>query len=110
MHPVSGFNRFLFKNQILHLHIASALKNVDPSVIAKLPAVSQLTHSVSRYRRKDDKRPKVPSNLEHLVLTDEHVKTAKGDQFLLFDNENPDSRILMFSTHANLQFLTQCVE
>lgn len=88
--------------------IGKLMSQAPDAVIAKLPSVSNLAHSVSRYRRKEEGGTKDPSNLAELVLDVPHQLTTKGEMFLLHDIQQPDGRTMIFATKENLRFLSNC--
>lgn len=46
--------------------------------------------------------------LNDLVLNEQFIKTMKGGDFLLFGSGPDETRMLIFGTKANLNFLSKC--
>ena len=44
------------------------------------------------------------------MIDQEYGKTIKGEDFLLYDHNEADSRILIFATAESLRFLANCAE
>lgn len=90
--------------------IGEILSGVDDSVIGKLPSLKQLAESVTRYRRDRKETVCDPESLAELVLNGEYLLTAKGNQFLLHDNNCSNSRVIIFASDQNLRFLSNCTD
>lgn len=89
--------------------IADAIQGTCSQVSAQLPSISQISRTVNRVRNKGN-ISKVSKNSNTIELTEEFTITAKGDKFLLFDNENIEDRLLLFATKENLRILKLCDE
>lgn len=88
--------------------IGKLLSNVETPVLVKLPPVTQLAQSVSRYRKSLFGGKRNPRCLAELVISEEMTRTAKGEHFILYDDNGHDSRLIIFGTQANLEFLSAC--
>lgn len=47
---------------------------------------------------------------DEIQLSAEFTVTAKGEKFLLYDNESESNRIIMFATNGNIEMLAKCNE
>lgn len=88
--------------------VQDGLRNVPQRVIAKLPERDNLKRSIRKAKRRVlPPNPVTLNNLEDLPL--KFKSTLTGDRFLIYDSKNdiPESRVLVFSTRRNLQFLKE---
>lgn len=95
--------------------ISDSLKDVKKSTAAVIPPRVQLKNTVFRARH----NPAIAQNplkLSDLQLTAEFCKTESGENFLLYDSETTtlengnESRLVMFGTKSNMDFLALCPE
>lgn len=87
--------------------IADNVADLSEATAAVMPSTTAMRNMITRARNKID-FPKNPTSLADLVIGEQFRKTAKGNDFLLFDNEDSVKRLLIFATHANLRILSQC--
>lgn len=91
--------------------VSDAMINVPNAVAATIAAPSHLVHSINRIRN-DPNAPKNPKTLAELRFPEKYTKTHNNKEFILFDSsllhEDDPSRIIMFGTEQNLDFLVQC--
>lgn len=85
--------------------IATVTAAVSPSVAALLPSVDQMKRTIQRIREKENCPAPLPTSLEEMQIPDSLLKTLTGNKFLLYDSGPTNKRILMFSTHRNLEAL-----
>lgn len=90
--------------------ISNATKGLKRPSIAQLPTNRSLSRSISRVRC-DPNAPKNPNTLDELVLDPESCQLDDVSQFLLYDSGTKEnSRIVIFGTDENIQFIKQCTE
>lgn len=89
--------------------IAEAVGVIGTQIAANLPTCSQMSRTINRVRNAGNPA-KDPSKPDKFNLTPEMVKTAKGEDFLLFDNANENDRMLIFGTKENLRILKECTD
>lgn len=78
---------------------------------AALPTVRQMKRTVQRVKAKCvTEGRKIPQTLAELKIDGVFAQTSNGDNFVLFDNEDEQKRIVIFATKANLKFLLGCVD
>lgn len=82
----------------------------NPISAVELPSNLALSRTVSRIRKKIGGIQKCPKTLAELVIKEEYTQTLKGDKFVLFDNDDALKRMIIFTTNANLTFLSYCDE
>ncbi len=87
--------------------VAQVTHNMPKSVAGIFPRPRQLTQTIQRTRKAISAAPPNPESLVTLVIPDLYTKSAADEDFLLFDSGPAADRILLFSTHANLQALSQ---
>lgn len=90
--------------------IQTAMTNVKNATAAIMPSSVQLRQMVNRVRMEPD-APKNPNNLSELHFSDKFSKTLdNGKNFILYDRHEPesDSRLIIFGTQENLDFLVRC--
>lgn len=82
----------------------------DMSTIAaaEMGLYENLSRNVRRVRQSANTTPKLPASMAELMISGEYTQTIKKSDFLLYDNEDPVNRILIFATKANLKFLSSC--
>lgn len=88
------------------------IKNItcklDEVSAVELPTNEAMARRIRRNRQKDSGCRKEPKSLAELVLIDEDLVTLKGDKFMLYDNKDPNNRLIIFTTNANLTMLVHC--
>lgn len=86
-----------------------AMSNVQNSVAATIPSSVQMRQTVNRIRM-DRNAPKNPKDLTELQFTEPYTKTESGKDFILYDRheDGDDSRVIIFGTKDNLDFLVRC--
>lgn len=85
--------------------IAEAVGLVHSQVASNLPSMSQMGRTVNRMRNATHT---IKSNATNgLQLNEMNTKTQKGENFLLYDNEDDDDRLLIFGTQQNLRILKE---
>lgn len=82
--------------------VSDAVQHVDSVVAPVLPTIQSMTRTINRLRQKDNIIPN-PRDLSELKL--DNILTAKGEIFLIYDNECNDNRLLIFATKGNLEML-----
>lgn len=88
--------------------IADAVGTVSSQLAVKLPTMSQISRTISRSRNAEHFA--VAKNADGLNLTSKYTNTQRGDNFLLYDNEIEEDRLLIFGTLDNLRVLRNCIE
>lgn len=86
---------------------ATTAKISNTSAVA-MSSYNTLSRSIRRIRSKANTTPTIANTLSELVLIDPYNKTAKGDNFILFDDEGEMNRIIILGTKENLAFLVHC--
>ena len=74
-------------------------------VAANLPTLPSLKSSLYRLRRK--RLPPIPTTREEVHFCGEWAETDAGENFLLVEDGQGDSKIVIFSTEHNLELLAQ---
>lgn len=91
-----------------HTLISTALEETNAHLFAtKLPPMRNLKRTVRNIRQKKLAAPSLPSSCTELCLPTQYTETVRGEPFLLYDSGPAENRILIFSTKANLQCLSQ---
>lgn len=83
------------------------------TVVSKpaLPTVRGMSRVVQRIKAKAvTEGRKNPMTLAELKLDGKFAETVKGENFVLFDNEDAANRIVIFATAGNVKFLLSCVD
>lgn len=92
--------------------IHESMLKVSNATAAIIAGETQLVQNINRTRQDKD-APKNPKTLDELRFGDKDSKTAKGDEFILYDSYceiDNDTRTIIFGTKANLKFLAKCPE
>lgn len=76
---------------------------VNSQVASVLPSLSQIGRTVNRVRNATHTITSKSTN--GLQLNEKNTKTQRGENFLLYDNEDESDRLLMFGTQQNLRVL-----
>ncbi|KAI6655799.1 hypothetical protein LOD99_1941 [Oopsacas minuta] len=91
-----------------HHIIGEGMLTASEGTAAKLPKLDSLKRTIQRQRASVLSAPVQPTALSELVLPAEYQRTAKGEQFLLYDSGEDDAhRFLIFGTQRNLGMLQQ---
>ncbi|KAI6658285.1 hypothetical protein LOD99_15554 [Oopsacas minuta] len=91
-----------------HQIIGEGMLTASEGTAAKLPKLDSLKRTIQRQRASVLSAPVQPTALAELVLPAEYQRTAKGEQFLLYDSGEDDAhRFLIFGTQRNLGMLQQ---
>ena len=103
----AGIKRRARESQDSSHHIVSeSVQMISEGTATKLPKLDSLKRTIQRERAHMLAAPVQPTSLDQLALPDEYQKTAKGEQFLLYDCGAADAeRFLIFGTQTNLQML-----
>ena len=84
-----------------HHVVGKCLLTVSECTTAKLPKLDSLKRTIQRQRVQALAAPAQPSTLEQLTLPAEYKKTARGEQFLLYDSGPEARRIFIYRTQQN---------
>lgn len=91
--------------------VATSVANISNATAATIAGPKHLSQMVNRARF-DKNAPKNPKTLAELHFGDQHSKTEKGQDFILYDSycdeEDCTDRTIMFGTKENVDFLSQC--
>ena len=88
--------------------IANLISNVPECVLGALPSISALKKVTRRVRRRVNTPIANPETLAELEIVPPYNSNLNNEEFLLFDSGATDlQRIIIFSTHQNLQYLVQ---
>ena len=92
-----------------HSIVGESLLTVSEGTAAKLLKLDSLKRTIQRTIQRERERvlaaPVQPATLQELNLPPEYQRTAKGEQFLLYDSGPEAQRILIFGTQRNLDML-----
>lgn len=86
--------------------IAEASAGASNEGLAQLGNYSALRNTLAKKRK--DNLHKAPTDLNELEIPDAYKRTSSGDDFVLFDSGPGLTRIIMFSTQKNMDFLGTC--
>jgi hypothetical protein len=97
------------KNEAIHTQqlpqqIISATQ-IPTGVIGAMPSVSSIKNSLRQIRKRNDCVPTDPKSLFDLDIPEQFRKTKNGAHFLLHDSGPSNYRIIIFSTHDNLDIM-----
>ena len=102
----AGIKRRARDSQDSSHHIVSeSIQTISEGTVTKRLNLNSLKRIVQRERARTLAAPVQPATLDELVLPDEYQKTAKGEQFLLYDSGAGAQRFLIFRTQTNLDIL-----
>ena len=88
--------------------IYSAVTGSLPShTMNRLPGEDALKKVAQRARRRLNPRPRAPTSLAELVLSEEDCKTLRGADMLLYDNCSDERRVIILATSGNLDILAE---
>ncbi|CAF3132612.1 unnamed protein product [Rotaria sp. Silwood2] len=88
--------------------IHEALLNVHKDDALALPSYAASQRLIGRKRKKNNISLPNPTCFQDIVIPDQLKLTNSGDRFLLYDNEDNDSRIIILSSDDDLKRLSQC--
>ncbi|CAF4336433.1 unnamed protein product [Rotaria sp. Silwood2] len=88
--------------------IHEALLNVHKDDALVLPSYAASQRLIGRKRKKNNISLPNPTCFQDIVIPDQLKLTNSGDRFLLYDNEDNDSRIIILSSDDDLKRLSQC--
>ncbi len=86
--------------------IHQALLNVDKINGAAVPNYSSSQRTIERKRKKKDIPLPRPTSFNEILIPDELKVTNGGERFLLYDNEDPDHRMIILSSDDDLDRLS----
>lgn len=85
--------------------IAQNVRQVSSATQGALPQIDSIKRTVRQARSVEGGSLAVPHRREDIKLPEKFKRTNAGQDFLLFDSGTDNSRILVFTTHENLNFL-----
>ena len=85
--------------------IADTSKPLSKVARTKLPKDAAWKKQLQRLRQKQDGRPMAPKLVTDIQLTPADCITANGQHMLLYDNQNPEHRLIIFGTDQCLRLL-----
>ena len=88
------------------LIIAEATAELNPAALAQLPPLDTMKRTIRAERKIELGAPANPKSTLELEIPDNYRVTKRGELFLLFDSGPSNKRILMFTTHSNLDWLS----
>ncbi|XP_057339449.1 uncharacterized protein LOC130676955 [Microplitis mediator] len=94
-------------NEATGVIVSDSIANVSDVAIVDLPNKSCLNRTVQRQRAKNNPQLTNPVDRVDLVIPHHFSTTQNGEKFLLHDSGGKN-RYLLFSTQANLRFLSNC--
>ena len=78
---------------------------VNEGAATKLPKLESLKSTIRRQRQVTNNVQPQPISLQILEVPEQYKRTVKGDEFLIFDSGPELHRILIFSTHQDVEML-----
>ncbi|KAL7301944.1 hypothetical protein TKK_0005537 [Trichogramma kaykai] len=88
--------------------IDKRLHNIDATTSYLLPNQKSLCRTIQRQRNQILNAPALPASVFDLNVPTMFTNTIRGDQFLLDDYATDNTRVLTFTTSANLKILRRC--
>ena len=85
--------------------LANNTLNMSEEAASKMPRISVLCRTIRKQRQVVVAPRPLPENLAALVVHDEFQITTRGEQFLRYDSNNEDLRVLIFATDETLGLL-----
>ena len=85
--------------------LANNTLNMSEEAASKMPRISVLSRTIRKQRQVVVAPGPLPENLAALVVHDEFQITTRGEQFLRYDSNNEDLRVLIFATDETLGLL-----
>ncbi|CAF4155912.1 unnamed protein product, partial [Rotaria sordida] len=89
------------------LIIQEARLKLSSDAAAIIPQYTATQRSIQRIR-KDNDIPKEPTSYAEIVIPVKFQLTSSNQQFLLYDNNDNDNRILIFASPDQLDLLNRC--
>jgi hypothetical protein len=86
--------------------IHGALLDIHPGDASAISDYKSAQRSIERKRKKNSIPLPSPVSFADIKIPDELKLTNLGDQFLLYDNEKADNRIIILSSNADLNRLS----
>lgn len=101
-------NQAAVTNKPIRQIILESYIGAEEEVLVKMPAGPNYSRNLRSHAEKSESKPKlkIPKTLEDIELID--IKTNAEEPFLMTDVTNGQSRVIMFSTQKNLDFLATC--
>uniref|UniRef100_A0A915K4S7 Uncharacterized protein n=1 Tax=Romanomermis culicivorax TaxID=13658 RepID=A0A915K4S7_ROMCU len=72
-----------------------------------MPSISSLKHTAQHVRQRQNRPIALPANLIDLQIPNQYSTTLAGASFLLYDSGPEPYHMLIFSTAANMQLLSE---
>lgn len=86
--------------------VQNALGGVSPEIAERIGSATNLAATVRRKRKREDNLPRAPRNQEDLRIPPQY-RRIDGEEFLKYDNEDFERRIIIFATNTMLALLVQ---
>jgi len=87
--------------------IARNVRTLSSASQGALPLVQSMTRGIRNARAKSIGSLAIPHRREDIDLPDSYQTCSNGEDFLLFDSGKASDRLLIFTTHKNLEFLSR---
>ncbi|CAG7823514.1 unnamed protein product, partial [Allacma fusca] len=84
---------------------STVIPSTSPAGQAQLPRISAMVRIIQRTRQLSNSPLPIPKGVNELVLPDVFKVTQWGDEFLIADDGQDSSRMIMFGTKENLVHL-----
>lgn len=81
--------------------IAGMSATLSDAACSSFPTLNSIRRTIHNARMKDNACPSLPKTTSELVIPEKYKKTSKGDNFLIYDN-NEYERIIIFGTKSNV--------
>ena len=86
--------------------ILNAVKcGASEATLLHLPKPASFKRALNKTKAAENPTPKAPSSLADLQLDSSTIVSYDGDPMLIYDNEDPDKRIIILATQPNLLLL-----
>ncbi|QQP53236.1 Uncharacterized protein FKW44_005646 [Caligus rogercresseyi] len=82
-----------------HAIATNVFMGAPTAIAGNLPSFNQLKRTIRNSRKALTQAPPNPSSLMELIKPYEYQTTISEDEFLLYDSDDGEERILLFSTH-----------
>lgn len=86
--------------------IHQAFLNINKKDGSAVPNYSSAQRTIERKRKKEDLPLPRPASFNDILIPDELKVTNGGDRFVLYDNEDPDHRMIILSSDDDLDCLS----
>lgn len=90
-----------------HVIVTEAFVHLSQAAVGQMPNCDTLKRTIRNVRHETQHFPANPISLDALQIPDDYKLTNTGEPFLLYDSNDGENRIFIFSTHRNLQLLSQ---